>query len=325
MTPNEDKQLSFSLAIPKTWAYSAELGPVLNELLHPRGIGLFTGSMDAGTPIVAVTVTTVPFEVPVDQWVRQSLSAEGWTIEQANWYPGKFGDFFDVTGTRIFDGVAEVRRTSARNDGPNIFCVNSMCSRERWEDAKEDFWVAHCTFELLGGQKTARMEAWATASANGPNFHAAHPYSWDSEGVSSSSPGVSAVDIRLTDAAKATLLAYLQIKAEISLVPPALETLRADTMGRIQKLGFEPDAHPKLIPPGLDQRSVLVEGWLGAFDVRGKIGQGNAVARMGFIHREGLTFTLALIGPTLRDQPLVYLRALKAFEIARNTIDAVKD
>jgi len=258
--------------------------------------------------------------------VRQSLSAEGWTIEQANWYPGRFGDFFDVTGTRVFDGVAEVRRTTARNDGPNIFCVNTMCARQRWDEAKETFWVAHCTFELLGGVHTARMEAWATASGTAsPRLRAAYPFSWEAEAVSPSSPGVSAVDVRLADAAKKTLLAYVQIKAEIAPAPPSLETAETDILERMRKLGFVMTVRPRLIPPALDQRAALVDGWLGAFDIGGKIDKGDAVARMGFIYREGLFFTVVLIGPTLRDDPLVYLRALKAFEIARNTVDEGKE
>jgi len=63
----------------------------------------------------------------------------------------------------------------------------------------------------------------------------------------------------------------------------------------------------------------------GNHDIGGKIDKGDAVARMGFIYREGLFFTVVLIGPTLRDDPLVYLRALKAFEIARNTVDEGKE
>src|SRR5256885_9760037 len=98
VTPNDDKMLSYSLAVPKTWAYSRQFGPVPGGPLVPQGIGFVTGAATLGAPVVAVTVTNVLFEIPIDTWARLTMAAEGWTVVAAQWFPGPHGLFFDEIG-----------------------------------------------------------------------------------------------------------------------------------------------------------------------------------------------------------------------------------
>ena len=64
ITPNDDPALVYRLGVPAQWAFSRHLGPVVEELLLPEGLGFFAGSPEPGSPVVAVTVTRFPFEMP---------------------------------------------------------------------------------------------------------------------------------------------------------------------------------------------------------------------------------------------------------------------
>jgi hypothetical protein len=323
VTPNDDQKLAFSLAIPKSWAYSKKFGPVPSGLFRTRGLAFFTNSTSPDAPVIAATLTPVPYEVPLDAWALSSFAKEGWKVVSSQWVPGRYGLFFDVTGTRVDKGVEHVRRTSVRADGANIFSLNAMCGRSHWDEAKGIFWVAHATFEILH-QRQEQMETWMKATAKGPDFQVAYPKSWSPEAVPPQH-GVSAVDVRLIE--RQSVMAYLQVKAERlpkTKPPAALEARKAEAMAKLAKAGFTPSGAPQALTEKDDPRSIAVKGWKGGFIVPGRLGNTPAMARLGFVDDDGLSFTLIALGPPLAADPLTALRAQRAFEIARFTAGAAE-
>lgn len=324
VTPNDDPRLAYNLAVPKTWAYSGELGPVPSGLFQTSGLGFFAGSADPGAPVIAVTVTPVPFEIPIDAWIRISLATEGWQIVRAQWFPGPNGLFFDVTGQRVAGDVVEIRRTSVRVDGSRIISVNCFCQRKYWDAAKEIFWTAHVTFKLLGAAGQTRMEVWAKAGATTPDFTLAHPATWSAEAAppEPSPEGVSAIHLRLVDAKAETLLAYLQVKAVAGSSKTAadLEPLHQASLAQLRTSGVTPLQPGQPLSEADDPRSMAVEGWLGGFEGRAHMGQSDVSTRLGYVQRGNVTFSFALLSPLPTDDPLTALRAQRAFEIARATL-----
>jgi hypothetical protein len=148
ISPSDDGSLDYELAVPKDWAFSGKFGPVPAGPLVDRGLGFFAGGAEPGSPVIAVTVTTVPFEIPIDAWARASFANEGWSVVSAFWFPGDNGLYFDITGTRVVEDVPEVRRSTVRVRRNDVFSVSCMCAREHWDRVKEVFWVAHATFAL---------------------------------------------------------------------------------------------------------------------------------------------------------------------------------
>jgi hypothetical protein len=101
VTPNDDAKLVYDFAIPKSWTYAKQFGPTESGLLVTQGLGIFNPpDAQAEGPVVAVTVTTIPFEVPIDTWARAELAHDGWEIVAGSWFPGAFGLFYDVTAVR---------------------------------------------------------------------------------------------------------------------------------------------------------------------------------------------------------------------------------
>jgi hypothetical protein len=320
ITPNDNPAMAFSVAAPRAWTYSKQMGNVpAPKPLAPRPLGFIAASTKPGAPVIAVTVTTIPFEIPVDAWARMSLEHEGWKLAASNWFPGRFGLFFDVTGTQVVDGVEEVRRTSVHKDGSNLFSVNCLTARKHWDDFKEICWVAHGTFELLDATKKSEMEIWRRATTQNPTFEAAYPESWSAEAVKSSESNVSAIDIRLLDASKSKLMAYLQVKA--SRRPAAtLRELQSTTLARLGRSGFSPKAEMRTLSGDDDPRAAAVKGWLGGFVGQGRFGDSDVMMRTGFVQRGGVVFSLTMMYPPAADDVQVALRAQRTFEIVRSTV-----
>jgi hypothetical protein len=324
VTPNDDAQYAYDLAVPKTWAYASAVGPVGSGPFAERSIGVFASGADPGSPVIAVTVMTSPFEIPIDAWLRAKLTHEGWDVVSAFWFPGASGLYFDITVTRVVDDKAEVRRTTVRARGNDVFSVNCMCGLEHWNAAKENFWVAHATFELAApGAET--MEPWFEFAVNKqPNFVVSHPGSWASEPVTAAPNGVSALDVRLVDAKAEELLGYLQVKGESlerGTPSPALEQRKADALMHMRRSGIAPDESTlRELTQALDPRSLAVEGWVGGYTLAGQIGESEIELRLGFVERDGASLTLMTLCPPLAKNLLVSLRTLRVFEIARATL-----
>jgi hypothetical protein len=322
LTPETNPRLAYSLAVPREWGYSSEFGPVAHGLLHAQGIGFIAGSMDPHAPVIAITSTPVPFEVPLDALARQSFGVEGWQIVRAQWFPGPSGLFYDVTATRIVNDVPELRRSSLRNLGSDIITVNCFCGLDGWEGAKEIFWVAHVTFKLLASPQT-RMEVWAEAATQrAPRFAVQYPLSWWEEEAQGEDSNISGLHVRLVDAKQETLLAYVQAKLAKRApdAAPILERLQASATSHLARAGVRLGAPLRPLSDDDDPRALAVKGWLGGFQGEGQLGTSEVKLRVGFIDRDGHDATFLMISPLMLDDPLTALRAQRAFEIARATL-----
>lgn len=90
-------------------------------------------------------------------------------------------------------------------------------------------------------------------------------------------------------------------------------------MERLTKARFQVISSPRRLTEDGDPRAVAVDGWLGGFVAQGRMGTSDVVARVGLIERDGVAVTFSSISPTPTDDPLVALRAERAFQIARAT------
>lgn len=326
ITPNEDESLAYELMVPKTWAMGKEFGPVGSGPLMERGIGIFAGGIEPGAPVIAVTVMQSPFEIPLDAWARANLAHDGWEVVSAFWFPGAVGLYFDITATRVGDEKTEVRRTSVRARGSDVFSVNCMCGIERYEAAKEYFWVAHATFEVLSSSDDPMellLEARVTDTA--PQFSVAHPASWLVEPVQSPPEGVSALDVRLVDAAAEQLLGYVQVKAEVrekGTPAPVLEERKAEVVLHLSRSGIvaKEDSFEPLTEEN-DPRAIAVEGWVGGFNFIGEVNGNEVALTAGFVDRGGIAFTFTQLGPLPAADLLGALRCRRVFEITRATLE----
>jgi hypothetical protein len=318
--PSALPHLGFEIVVPRGWAVSSSFGPVPSGLFESKGLGFFACDTSEGAPVIAVTATTIPYEVPVDLWARMVLEHEGYEIVSASWFPGASGLFFDITGVRTEGETRYVRRSGVRNLGNEVLCVNCMCVEGHWNAAKEVFWIALSSFELTQPGGT-RMEAWARGVGVEPGFEFAFPGTWLGEPVGAAPPGISAVDVRLPGEDE-PLMAYLQVRAERLTQGQgvSLASLEASAHARLASSGYQPSEPAAPLTEAEDPRSAAVKGWLGGFFDRGRLLEGEVWVRRGYIERDGLAYSLLLISPLRSSNPIVWLRAQRTFEIARATL-----
>lgn len=324
ITPN-DPHFAYDLLVPKGWAYSSELGPVTHMLLQAESLGFFAAAADSGAPVIAVTRTPCPIEVPLDGWARLTLAREGWNVVATQWFPGPNGVFFDATATRLVDDVEHVRRTSVRVARGSLIAVNCMCGRASWDAVKETFWAAHVTFAMLDPGEP-NLEHWLRAGTTQPAFHTVHPQSWEAEPaqVPADVTDRSGLHLRLLDTQAHTLLAYLVVRAERNPFPqgppPTAELVRSATT-MIESSGVALTSAPKPLARRDDIRAAAVAGWIGGFAATATMGSAEIDVRLDFVELSPLVFTLVLCSPKLADDALVALRAQRAFEIVRAGIE----
>jgi hypothetical protein len=136
---------------------------------------------------------------------------------------------------------------------------------------------------------------------------------------------VSALDLRLLDADAEELLAYVQVKAarRAGEAPElTLEERIERALENLTRSGLTPDEEaPRPLTEDDDPRSIAIEGWRGGAVLTGKIAGGVVSVRLGFVDRGNTRFTFTLLNPPLQDNPLVALRGLRVFEIARATLE----
>lgn len=317
--PSGAEHLTYRVAVPKSWPFSSSFGPTPSGMLEMRGLGFFAAANLPTAGVIAVTATNVPFEIPIDAWARVVFAHEGYEVVAASWFPGPTGLFYDITGVRTVNDVLEIRRSAVRVKGNEIICLNCMCAHEEWVYAKGVFWIAMVTFELADA-KPSRMEPWLRAAAEHPAFELAHPSSWISEPVEETPEGISALDVKLAGEDQ-KLLGYLQVRAERLLGPtPSLTQLDASALVRLQSSGFVATEKAKPLTQDIDARATSVKGWLGGFTGDGTLLGGDVTARRGFMQREGILYSFAMLSPRIANNPLVALRTLRVFEIARATL-----
>jgi len=321
--PNDDPKLAYQLAAPANWSFSKGSGAVAAGMT-PQALGTFASSTVPGAPIIAVTVTHIPFEIPVDAWVRLSLAHDGYQLLAASYFPGPNGLFFDATAARMVGDRQEVLRTTARADGGNVFSVNTTCDRKDWDATKDIFWSAHLSFKPSQGSGSSDMEPWKYVYADSPDFQTSRPASWSGEKVKQQSKDISAVDLRLLNAAHSVVLGYVQVKAErAGAEGPArdLAALRDDSLAKVKRsLGYVPSRPFQPLTLADDPRSEGVRGWLGGFAGEAKLADSDAAIRLGYVRRGDITFSLLAISAPVRDDTLAALRTQRAFEIARDSL-----
>jgi len=329
VAPSGAEHLTYRVVVPRAWPLSASFGPTPEGMLETRGLGFFASANQATAPVISTTATNVPYEIPLDAWARLVFEREGYEVVAASWFPGPNGLFYDITGARpLHEDTFELRRSAVRVQGNEIICLNCMCSRDEWDYAKQVFWVAMISFQLIHA-KPSRMEPWLRGAAeDAPAFELAHPATWTSEPVEDPPEGVSALDIRLPGQDE-KLLGYCQVRAERlgSAPAPSLEQLDASALVRLKNSGFEPaPGEPaKRLTEDNDARAASVKGWLGGFSSDGTILGGEVTSRRGFIVRDGVVYAFAMLSPRMKNNPLVALRTLRVFEIARATLTALAD
>ncbi|MET0388329.1 MAG: hypothetical protein ABW321_20325 [Polyangiales bacterium] len=315
---HDDASQSFDTVVPKHWKQQNTPGNVKQALFPARILATFA---PGDGPVVTVTVTAIPASIPLDVWARLTFVEERYTIVASRWVPGPYGLFFDITGQRreSGNGLDIVRRATLHLDGPRIFMVNTIAPRAVWDTYKQDFWRAHVGFELSHPKGTT-AEPVREVYSKSPAFRLQYPGSWSAEAPEPLNKDLSGMHLRLLAADGKDLDAYMVVRASRAAERPLNdEVLAARRMLEKSSVKLTGEAQP--IAAIEDPRAEFVKGYRGGFTLPAQLAGNDIEVRLSLIRRDGIDFTFALCSPRVTTHPLPALRALRAFEIARDTLE----
>ena len=317
---DEDPSLNFNLALPKSWVQRKAPASFRQALFPARALATFAPEpKNGGAVAVVAAVAPITHEIPLDVWSRATFEQEGYQIVDAHWFPGPNGLFFDITGRRTEPNGEIVRRSSVRQDGARLFLLNAISPIDQWDEVKGNIWAAHVTFELLNA-RGGTVEERRTIIARDPAFRVEYPESWEGEVGKSRDRGVSGVHLRLPTPDNTDLAAYLFVRAAAA-ADGGVDALVERTIQIAAKSGVSAQAKPVRLSDEEDPRSIAVEGWLGGYSVPARMGTADIILKVGFVRREGLDFTFLLCSPQPSADLLSALRAQRALEIARASLE----
>ena len=177
---------------------------------------------------------------------------------------------------------------------------------------------------VLNASGSTRMEPWLRAgTTRGVAFETAYPQSWAAEPVEGTHDA-SGIHIRLADGDQDKLYAYILVHAQrrAAIAQESRARWLGDALAMLRRSGLVDMGSPREVTEADDPRTVGVEGWCGGYQGEGRVGEADLDWRLGFVARDEILFTVALYSPKRAEDLLSALRARRAFEIVRATLDA---
>ena len=314
---------TLELLLPKAWRQAK---PSADSPMFQSAQVLFSDVDPQRPAVVAVELSRMPYDVPIDAMLRVKLQKDGWQVVQGGFYTGPFGELYETTATRQVAKTMVVGRFSARLHRGTIVLISAVCPRTRWDELKKDLWLANAGAELLGTKPDGRSEERKRVASlpegrkrgpRPPRFETEYPASWSAEVAASSDKDISGIHFRWVSGE--TLQAYIVARAQRhgAEAKPAVAELIASAKRMLEGSGGKFKSEPQPIAAQDDPRAQSVPGWLGGFAADGQLGDSDVDIRMGFAQSDTLTFGMLMVSPTLENDTIAALRAQRAFEIIR--------
>ena len=317
VTPFGNRTLGYRVLLPKNWGAETDVGEQHTGVGLPVRIGLFADHPGEDGALVDVSYTVFPMEVGLWDWVR--FHARRSNVRLARCEPMEFatGPGVDAGGYYGPEDALRVVRLTAFIDAGRIFTVMAMVPAAGYPARMRDVAFATHGFALTAPTRQMFLEQWLDAeSTEEPVFHVGHPASWTSRAVTAGIHGRSGLDIVL--ARDKSLMGYVRVKAlDTSLVrdPSPADKRRTATeelseAGVVQHTAWAPDDDPTL---------PWIEGFVGSWQARGRLGETDVALRLGEVERHGLVFLVSQVGVREEDDAILWMRTRRAYGIALAT------
>jgi hypothetical protein len=309
--------LSFSLILPKGWVAEDDLGEQEDAIGQLMRIGLFADRVGPDATVVQVAVAKIPFEIDVRDWLEDQARVFETQLVYCQEVQFASGPGVDAGGLYGPIDNQQVIRMVAHADAARIFLVTVMTPFFRYNDQRNNVAIATNSFKLLKPSGSPKLEQWLDTVGGKPSFHVAYPASWKSRPVEKHIPGKSAVEILL--AREKELAGYLRVKATDPAVAGKLSTheaLKAATEELQEGAVILTSAWQEDQSPGVQR----IEERLAAYVTNGQLGERSVELRAAFFERGGLAFALTSISVQKSENPVLWMRSKRAYQIALETV-----
>ncbi len=316
MTPTGHAPLSYSLILPKGWITEEDLGQQSEGIGQLVRIGLFAERVGPDATVAQVYFSQIPFEIDVRDWLEDKAAEFGTELVYCQNLQFACGPVVDAGGLYGPADNRQVVRLVAHADSARIFLVSVMTPLFRYDEERNNIAIATNSFRLLKPGGSPQLEQWLDSGGGKPSFHVAYPASWVSRLLDKPIPGKSAVDIIL--ARDNELAGYLRVKAT-----------NPEAAGEISTRGALKIATEELQEGGVDLTAAWredqspgvrrIEEPLAAYVTNGRLGEKSVELRVALFERGGLGFAFSSISIQKSENPVLWMRSKRAYEIALQT------
>jgi hypothetical protein len=323
VTPQGNPALAYRVLLPRRWVAENDMGEQEASIGKPVRIGLYAEKTEADTAVVEVSVTALPTEVPLRDWLLlQADLSEQQVLQSVH---------RSFAGVPVVDQGAmygprehlQVVRTVAFVDSAKVFTLMAMAPAARYEQVKRDIAIAATSFALLNPTGSRALEPWLAARPGAdPGFRVAYPESWRMRPLGAPLPGRSAVDLLLAGDDE-RLLAYLRVKA----IDPGAGagggrgTPRERLATAAEELADAGVALASAWREDDDPSLAGLEDTPGMWTAHGRLGETDVEIRVGILERNHTAFVVSLMSVRREDDRLVWMRSKRAYEIALGSVE----
>jgi len=314
---------AYQLLVPKGWSAETNFPTRIDVPLEPLPLGLFLPPDADGSVLISLSGCRMGMEVNLEDWIDHLLAREGRSAEDGEWIRTPLGLCWDcgtVSGTAP---RREFSRIMAWASSGRLFFLTGRCVESEWTTWQDAFLAAGITLQLTAPEERAAdmLEGWSEwESPDDPAFGFAYPQSWLAEPVAGTPDGIGAVDLRLVDEEGAELLGYLRIKATDLKKKPGVTAakLLSQAISEVGQAGIRVGEEDFVKSSATDYANLKPghEGtWITQVERDGK----RLEVRVGVRRHPEMAFTVTLIGSAQDDQPYLWMRAKRAFEIVESS------
>lgn len=215
--PGSNPQLGYSFLIPKNWKSAQELRPQEHKIGALIRIGLFSESSESPPAVIQVTMTPMPFEINLMDWVPFQFHRFDTRLLSINLVEHSHGIVVDAGGSISTPGKNThiVRQVSFADKG-RIFSISGICDETRYDQLKRDLSIAASSFRLLAPAQPSSLEQakWIVTEGCQNRMRVAFPQSWTARSVDEDIENKCGLDIVLPNEEETELLSYLRLKFE---------------------------------------------------------------------------------------------------------------
>jgi hypothetical protein len=320
LTPGGEERNAYSILIPKGWTSEADLGEQPVDIGALTRIGFFHDKVGPDAAIVQISMTRLPLEIGLLDWVQFQAGQFAVELTVCREVQFTYGLGVDAGGWAGPPDNRHVARLVAFVDEARIFVCMAMVRKDRYPALLRNFTIATQSFALVNPTGNQQLEQWLCGNARGDaSFRVAFPATWVSRNVNIPVAGKTGFDVLLLR--EEELQAYLRIKA--------IDPGRANgdlTDAALLKVAAEELADANMRLSGSwtatnDSTFAGVPHLTGFYFSPGTFGQANVEFRCGLLERGGLRFVLTLVSGRKIDDPITWMRARRALEIALTTVE----
>lgn len=295
--PMKDEALRYAIGVPADWQVLTQMGEVVDAPHIQRPIGAFGSGPPPYGQALAVTMTPLPTEVRLEDWVRRLCVRAEWRVLDQRWHQTEHGPrLVTWSGRDRF-----LRATVAFADCGRVLMTHCMGDIGSQPALATTLWRTALPLHLVKPGGDGRLEARESHSTDGIAFDL--PNSWQS------SPDDSWATASLTDWHRRAPVATIRVRVHGD-IEQSHEARRQSTAGRLWQDGWRTSRtldDPGAPGPGCSDSWQLRDGEVNL--------PGGMLAKLRLAHGECEGQAVEVVATCEVERELLWMRTTRALEI----------